>query len=83
MNSGVSTMPTVTLWATSGLSAALPMFCSWVLLLPPVSRSVKPVEEMPTGWNRSFRLGARMSTDMVPRKRSRSFTCQLGPIFQV
>ena len=43
----------------------------------------QPVEEEEVGANRSFSVGARMSTDVVPRKRISSFTCQSRPTFQV
>ncbi len=51
--------------------------------LPFVCRSVKPAGDSLIDANRSFRVGARMSRDRVPRKRSSSFRCQSMPTFQV
>src|SRR5581483_319371 len=82
MNEGVSTIPAVTVRAFSGVRLGLPLETSRRLLLPPVRRSVKPVDETPDGWKRSLRLGALISTDEVPRKRIASLKCQSRPAFQ-
>src|SRR5690349_9099653 len=80
---GVSTMPTVTVFASSGVRESLPLETRRVLpVVPPVSRSRNPVDETPAGWNRSLRLGARISDEYVLRIRSVSLTRQFNPVFQ-
>ena len=84
MKLGVSTTPAVYVRDVSGTSLGLPweMTCT-----PPGLKLVRgsrkgPLAEI-VGEYRSFSVGARISTDVVPRKRTLSFTCQSRPIFQV
>src|SRR5881396_3851870 len=80
---GVRTTPAVRVRPSSGVRFRLPRDTRRVPWeLPPVSRSLNPVELTPAGWNSSLRFGARISDESVPRKRTESTTCQLSPIFQ-
>src|SRR2546423_15711297 len=83
MNTGVSIAPSVFVRASSGTKFGLPCVIRRRLLLPPVSRSLKPVDDTPWGWNRSFRLGALMSREAVARNAIELLTCQFNPAFQV
>src|SRR3954470_4614615 len=89
MKSGVHTAPTVYVRATSGTRLALPWLLKVVVLLwkvvGPVGtcRSVKTFCTKVAGRNKSSRVGARMSIEVVPRKRKLSTTFQLKPSFQV
>src|SRR5688572_16432217 len=79
---GVNTIPAVNVSASSGVRSGLPLETSRVFSVRFVSKSRKPVDEMPAGWYRSLRLGARMSCDSVLRNRTVSLIRQLSPTFQ-
>src|SRR3954469_23822656 len=80
---GVSTMPPEMVRATSGLRVVLPstlLMIDWVR--PVLGSAALPVLTL-AGANRSWTVGARISTDQTERSRMSSLSWAMKPSFQV